>query len=1213
MTTQTQSNLQTAPANPPRIGFALSTMERTELTRQILPGLDCGGFDLIWCDGSRTPEGRAFASREHFKNTPLVEIHHDVRGGPDAAIQYSLKRLLALGYDYVGLIENDIQLKPGWLAAMKNAWQAAEKDGFTVGAVTARSAASRVLTRTSNYVATWNLGAGMALFSRAGAEAVLADYQLASAKKIHEFYQSRLGVDLKDAWELFMNQPDRGLGADWHYAPSMLKSGMVSLGVMPNHAENIDVDFEEVCGTRFVRSLDQPLPAHCLPPDELLARITQNNVAPAKPVAIGKPRVAGDLCKDKDLTGVQDNSEFEHFLREIIRQARPEFIVETGTYLGQGTTRIISSALKENNLTAATFYSLECNPEHHRQALANLEKSGLLPFVKPLLGVSVPRSLLPDAAAIREETIEKARGDIFVDHQEEKRIELYLSETNRPNLAEDLLGRCLRECAGKPGLLLLDSAGHMGNVEFNYVLKLLRGPCYIALDDIRHVKHARSVEQMKADPRFEMLAVTEEKFGSCLARFTPAAADLPVNETRRILFVRTDSIGDAVLASGMIEPLRKQYPLAKLAVLCQQHVAELFTACSFVDSVICYDRKQIDIPAERQQILAEIAEYKPDLILNSVHMRDVLSDDLTLGFREARHVAIAGDLSNNTATNRDRAAGRYETIIPSPGEHKPELARHEDFLRGLGVEVSGLQPAVWTTAEDEALAADFFKNEKLDPQRTLALAPFTQHAIKDYPGFAAALKDFAGWNILLLGGAEAWERCELLAKQLPGNVQNLAGGTTLRQMAAIIRRCKILVGSDSCASHLACAVGVPNVVLVGGGHYGLFLPYSPLTSTVSLPLNCYDCNWRCPHQHAHCVKDVSTGVLTEAIRQTLAKPSDRQRVFIQSAGSWTGGTKLPAWQRPDPFLNGMNVEIIEISPATTVNKTPTGGQPPVHHARNVITPEVIHKNGNRAFHNSTNQLGKNESTRIMKELTHAELEAIKAVSWFHRIPIGLVQGEIFYTPGVVKHGPDGSDFATERFGLPPDLTGKTVLDIGAWDGFFSFEAERRNAALVVASDMALTTPDKNRLECGNWGANKGFRRAQHILGSKVRFIESSIFKVDEAIRQSAMNSSGDLSEIAYPLTYDITFCFGVLYHLTEPFLALQKLAAVTEGMALVETAITAGNSVSMEFRPGFDKDDSNWWYPTIPCLQAMLLRAGFARTELVYNLDDIRATVAAYK
>ncbi len=249
----------------------------------------------------------------------------------------------------------------------------------------------------------------------------------------------------------------------------------------------------------------------------------------------------------------------------------------------------------------------------------------------------------------------------------------------------------------------------------------------------------------------------------------------------------------------------------------------------------------------------------------------------------------------------------------------------------------------------------------------------------------------------------------------------------------------------------------------------------------------------------------------------------------------------------------------------------------------------------------------------MKVLTQADREAIQAIHWWHRIPVGIVDGAIFYTPGAVDHGPNGGDWATKRFGLPPDLSGRTVLDIGAWDGYFSFEAEKRSAALVVASDMALTPPSLDRLEQGNWGANKGFRLAHHLLQSKVRFIESSVFKIDAAVRQAAINTVGDLDDKEFPLSYDVTLFYGVLYHLIEPFLALQKLAAVTKGVALVETAISKGSGVMMELRPGFDNDPTNWWYPTIACLQEMLLRAGFSRTELIFNLDDIRATVAAYK
>jgi glycosyltransferase involved in cell wall biosynthesis/SAM-dependent methyltransferase/Tfp pilus assembly protein PilF len=267
------------PANPPRIGFALSTKERTEFTARILPGLDCGGFDLIWCDGSTTPEGRAFASAEHFKKTPLIEIHHDVTGGPDAAIQFSLQRLIALSYDYVGLIENDIALAPGWLDAMLAAWRAAENDGFKVGAATARSMASRVLARTENYVVKWNVGAGMVLFSREAAQAVLDDYSLPSAGEIKNFFHKNSGADLSGVWELFMDKTDRLLGADWRYASSIWKKGLVSVGTVPTFAENIDMDIRKDCRTDYVRKSETDWPQHCLTFEHLKKNLAQKSFA----------------------------------------------------------------------------------------------------------------------------------------------------------------------------------------------------------------------------------------------------------------------------------------------------------------------------------------------------------------------------------------------------------------------------------------------------------------------------------------------------------------------------------------------------------------------------------------------------------------------------------------------------------------------------------------------------------------------------------------------------------------------------------------------------------------------------------------------------------------------------------------------------------------------------------------------------------------------
>jgi len=119
----------------------------------------------------------------------------------------------------------------------------------------------------------------------------------------------------------------------------------------------------------------------------------------------------------------------------------------------------------------------------------------------------------------------------------------------------------------------------------------------------------------------------------------------------------------------------------------------------------------------------------------------------------------------------------------------------------------------------------------------------------------------------------------------------------------------LYVGAESSGAHLACAVGVPNVVLLGGGHFGRFMPYSRLTSAVVLPLDCFGCNWRCHHARAHCVKDVAADVLAEAIRETLAEGSSKPRVFLQPMASWPRVEPFPVWTSPAVWLRESNLEV----------------------------------------------------------------------------------------------------------------------------------------------------------------------------------------------------------------------------------------------------------------------------------------------------------------
>jgi len=215
---------------------------------------------------------------------------------------------------------------------------------------------------------------------------------------------------------------------------------------------------------------------------------------------------------------VNAQSQFANCVMDLFRQARPSRIIETGTYLGMGTTAAIGNALRQWGIEAE-FFTIEVNPQRHAAAVQNIQRQGFR--ARALLGLSVPRSLLPSQEQIQKDVVEQEVDGIFVDHMPENRAELYRQEVDFPGVEDDLLGKCLKHFNEEPDFLLLDSAGHMGNLEFNYVVPQIKRRCYFGLDDTNHVKHFESVRQMKADARFRILFESQEKFGFCFAEFTP--------------------------------------------------------------------------------------------------------------------------------------------------------------------------------------------------------------------------------------------------------------------------------------------------------------------------------------------------------------------------------------------------------------------------------------------------------------------------------------------------------------------------------------------------------------------------------------------------------------------------------------------------------------------------------------------------------------------
>lgn len=213
----------------------------------------------------------------------------------------------------------------------------------------------------------------------------------------------------------------------------------------------------------------------------------------------------------------------------------------------------------------------------------------------------------------------------------------------------------------------------------------------------------------------------------------------------------------------------------------------------------------------------------------------------------------------------------------------------------------------------------------------------------------------------------------------------------------------------------------------------------------------------------------------------------------------------------------------------------------------------------------------------MTPMTGADLQSrVDAIRWYHTIDLG---------DGVVTRGVDDSALRLARVQLPESLGGKTVLDVGAWDGFFSFECERRGAARVVAADYFSW-------HGAGWGTKAGFTLAREALGSQVEDIDVDVMDLNpERVG-----------------TFDVVLFLGVLYHLRHPFLALERVASVTSGHLIVETVVdlVGVGRPAMAFYPGreLNNDPTNWWGPNVPAVKGMLESLGFREVTVSTRLPN---------
>ncbi|MGH2758653.1 MAG: class I SAM-dependent methyltransferase [Actinomycetota bacterium] len=232
-------------------------------------------------------------------------------------------------------------------------------------------------------------------------------------------------------------------------------------------------------------------------------------------------------------------------------------------------------------------------------------------------------------------------------------------------------------------------------------------------------------------------------------------------------------------------------------------------------------------------------------------------------------------------------------------------------------------------------------------------------------------------------------------------------------------------------------------------------------------------------------------------------------------------------------------------------------------------------------------------------------KGVDEIPWYHSIHLGH---------GVVTPGDSKTIPLTAK--QLPDFSGRSVLDIGAWDGYYSFLAERRGASRVVALDHYV------------WGVDFGARqayweecRSRGVLPDLERDVTDfwrpetlpgrrAFDFAHEALHSRVEPVVGNFLEVEPDSIgrFDIVLFLGVLYHLPEPLAGLRSVRELTKEVAVIETeAIEVLGYPSpnlLLFFPGDELggDFTNWYVPTLPALHAWCRAAGFGRVETKMHL-----------
>ena len=308
---------------------------------------------------------------------------------------------------------------------------------------------------------------------------------------------------------------------------------------------------------------------------------------------------------------------------------------------------------------------------------------------------------------------------------------------------------------------------------------------------------------------------------------------------KRILVIKLDHLGDVVLATPVFSNLRRTYPNAELHALTGTWSRVVLERHPDVNEVLEYNSPAFCRTAQSTslkqtlQLYQQLRRQKYDLVV------ELRGDWRTVWFSFLRltpHRFSRAALQMTNKLGLSEFSGTHETT------------RNLDVLKHADIPIP-IQTATFSvTTEDEEWRSNFLASHEIDKQYPLiAIHPGSPIPLKRWlPERYAKLADWLIAHkcaqVLFVGVKDEMPIITEVQELMQGKSINIAGKTTLTQLASILHNCNVFIGNDSGPMHLAAAVGTQTIGLYGPGDPTRFGPMGVQCQTIRRKLDCPPCS-----------------------------------------------------------------------------------------------------------------------------------------------------------------------------------------------------------------------------------------------------------------------------------------------------------------------------------------------------------------------------------